>query len=109
MITATKKPKTVVMFIKKNLKTNYGDVELKVPCGDRNRELEPQIVKKQQSTLTGDIEDKIIYMYAKGMTTNDIESHIQKIYSLYCPILRLVVLPTESSLWSEICLNQTGV
>jgi Transposase and inactivated derivatives len=68
---------------RKNLKTSYGDVELKVPR-DRNGEFEPQLVKKQQSTLTGDIEDKIISMYAKGMTTSDIESHIQEIYGLDC-------------------------
>ena len=68
---------------RKNLKTSYGDVELKIPR-DRNGEFEPQLVKKQQSTLTGDIEDKIISMYAKGMTTSDIESHIQEIYGLDC-------------------------
>ena len=68
---------------RKNLKTSYGDVELKVPR-DRNGEFEPQLVRKQQSTLTGDIEDKIISMYAKGMTTSDIESHIQEIYGLDC-------------------------
>lgn len=67
----------------KRLKTSYGDVELKVPR-DRNGDFEPQLVKKQQNTLTGDIEEKIISMYAKGMTTGDIESHIQEIYGLEC-------------------------
>lgn len=67
----------------KTLKTSYGDVDIKVPR-DRAGEFEPQLVKKQQNTLTGDIEEKIISMYAKGMTTGDIESHIQEIYGLEC-------------------------
>ena len=66
---------------KKTLKTSFGDMEIEVPR-DRNGEFEPQIVKKQQTTLSGDIEEKIISMYAKGMTTGDIESHIQEIYGL---------------------------
>jgi len=70
-------------YSSKTLKTSYGDVDIKVPR-DRNGEFEPQLVKKQQSTLTGDIEEKIISMYAKGMTTGDIESHIQEIYGLEC-------------------------
>jgi len=70
-------------YSSKNLKTSYGDVEVKVPR-DRNGEFEPQLVKKQQTTLSGDIEEKIISMYAKGMTTSDIESHIQEIYGLEC-------------------------
>lgn len=67
----------------KTLKTSFGDVDIKVPR-DRAGEFEPQLVKKQQNTLTGDIEEKIISMYAKGMTTGDIESHIQEIYGLEC-------------------------
>jgi len=67
----------------KTLKTSYGDTEIKVPR-DRNGDFEPQLIKKQQTTLTGDIEEKIISMYAKGMTTSDIETHIQDIYGLEC-------------------------
>lgn len=66
---------------KKTMKTSFGDMELDIPR-DRNGEFEPQIVRKQQTTLSGDIEEKIISMYAKGMTTGDIESHIQEIYGL---------------------------
>lgn len=65
----------------KRVKSSYGDMEIKVPR-DRQGEFEPQLVKKQQTTLTGDIEEKILSMYAKGMTTGDIESHIQEIYGL---------------------------
>jgi len=70
-------------YSSKTLKTSYGDVDIKIPR-DRNGEFEPQLVKKQQTTLTGDIEEKIISMYAKGMTTSDIEAHIQQIYGLEC-------------------------
>ena len=70
-------------FSKKTLKTSFGETAIKVPR-DRNGEFEPQLVKKNQTTLTGDIEEKILSMYAKGMTTSDIESHIQEIYGLEC-------------------------
>lgn len=65
----------------KTMKTSFGDVEIAVPR-DRECEFEPQIIKKQQTTLTGDIEEKILSMYAKGMTTNDISDHILDIYGL---------------------------
>ena len=70
-------------YSKKTLKTSFGETEIKVPR-DRNGEFEPQLVKKNQTTLTGDIEEKIISMYAKGMTTGDIEAHIKDIYGLEC-------------------------
>ena len=70
-------------YSKKTLKTSFGETEIKVPR-DRDGEFEPQLVKKNQTTLTGDIEEKILSMYAKGMTTSDIESHIQDIYGLEC-------------------------
>lgn len=70
-------------FSKKTLKTSFGDTDISVPR-DRNGDFEPQIVKKNQTTLTGDIEEKIISMYAKGMTTKDIETHIMDIYGLDC-------------------------
>lgn len=70
-------------YSKKTLKTSFGETEIKVPR-DRNGEFEPRLIKKNQTTLTGDIEEKILSMYAKGMTTSDIESHIQEIYGLEC-------------------------
>ena len=68
-------------YSKKTLKTSFGEMEIKIPR-DRDGEFEPQLVKKNQTTLTGDIEEKIISMYAKGMTTSDIEAHIKDIYGL---------------------------
>lgn len=67
----------------KTLKTSFGDAIIDIPR-DRNGEFEPQIIKKNQTILTSDIEEKIISMYAKGMTTKDIETHIRDIYGLEC-------------------------
>lgn len=66
---------------RKTMKTSFGDVEIAVPR-DRSGEFEPQLVKKQQTSIAGDIEEKILSMYAKGMSTNDISAHVQEIYGL---------------------------
>ena len=65
----------------KTLKTSFGEVDIDVPR-DRKGEFEPQLVKKQQTSLSGDIEEKILSMYANGMTTRDIDAHIRKIYGI---------------------------
>ncbi len=49
-------------YSKKTLKTSFGETEIKVPR-DRDGEFEPQLVKKNQTTLTSDIEEKTISMY----------------------------------------------
>lgn len=68
-------------YSSKTMKTSFGDVEIAVPR-DRNAEFEPQLVKKQQTSLSQDIEEKILSMYAKGMSQNDISAHILEIYGL---------------------------
>ena len=65
----------------KTLRTSFGDVEVAVPR-DRKGEFEPQLLKKNQTSISQDIEEKILSMYAKGMTTGDIEAHIQNIYGV---------------------------
>ena len=65
----------------KIMHTSYGDMELDIPR-DRKGEFEPQIIKKYQNTVTQDMEEKIISMYAKGMTTGDIESHMRELYDI---------------------------
>ena len=49
---------------------------------DRKAEFEPQIIRKNETSISWDIEEKIISMYAKGMTTNDISAHIEDIYGI---------------------------
>ncbi len=66
-------------YSSKRLKSSAGEIEVNVPR-DRNGEYEPQVIKKHQNTIGQDLEAKIISMYAKGMTTSDIESHIEEIY-----------------------------
>ena len=56
-------------------------MEIAVPR-DRKAEFEPQIIRKNETLISWDIEEKIISMYAKGMTTNDISAHIEDIYGI---------------------------
>lgn len=65
----------------KSVRSSFGEIALSVPR-DRKGEFEPQMVKKHQTSLSGDIEEKILSMYAKGMSTSDIEAHIRDIYGL---------------------------
>lgn len=65
----------------KTLRTSFGDVDVSVPR-DRKGEFGPQILKKNQTSVSQDIEEKILSMYAKGMTTADIEAHIRDIYGI---------------------------
>ncbi len=52
---------------KKTMHTSYGDMDVAIPR-DRNGEYEPRLIKKYQNTVTQDMEEKILSMYAKGMT-----------------------------------------
>ena len=68
-------------YSEKTQTSSLGGIEIQVPR-DRKGEFEPQIVKEHQTTLSGDIKEKILSMYAKGMSTSDIEAHIREIYGL---------------------------
>ncbi|WP_421617884.1 IS256 family transposase [Brevibacillus sp. TJ4] len=67
-------------YSKKKVRSEYGDVDIQVPR-DRASEFEPTIVKKNQTNVTG-IEDQIIAMYAKGVSTRDIQDHLQQLYGI---------------------------
>ncbi len=64
----------------KTVKTKFGEMEIGVPR-DRNGEFEPQVVPKNKRDISG-IEDKVISLYARGMSTRDIHSQIQDIYGI---------------------------
>lgn len=66
---------------KKTLRTSMGKVEIDIPR-DRNGDFEPKILPKNQTSISQDMESKIISMYAKGMSVSDIENHIRDIYGL---------------------------
>lgn len=62
----------------KRVNSSYGSMDIDVPQ-DRKSTFEPQIVKKRQKDIS-DIDQKIISMYAKGMTTRQISETIEDIY-----------------------------
>lgn len=65
---------------KKNLKSEFGDFEFETPR-DRKGEFEPIIVPKNTRDVSG-IEDKIISLYARGLTTREINEQIQDLYGI---------------------------
>lgn len=67
---------------KKRIRSNYGEFEIEVPQ-DRKSEFDPKVVKKRQKDIS-EIDQKIIGMYAKGMTTRQISDQIEEIYGFEC-------------------------
>ncbi len=64
----------------KKLRTSAGETSIQVPR-DRNGDFEPQVVKKQVAN-TNELEDKIIGMYAKGMSVRDIQETLKELYGV---------------------------
>ena len=67
---------------KKNVRSTYGEFQVEVPQ-DRNSTFDPQIVKKRQKDIS-EIDQKIINMYARGLTTRQISEQIEEIYGFEC-------------------------
>ena len=65
----------------KKVRSSFGELLLSVPR-DREDEFEPVVVEKHSRELSSDIENKIISMYSKGMSTRDISDHIKDIYGM---------------------------
>jgi putative transposase len=64
----------------KTLKSQYGEIEVDIPR-DRNGNFEPKIIPKYQRDISG-IEEKVISLYARGMSTRDIHDQLQDIYGI---------------------------
>jgi putative transposase len=64
----------------KTIKGDFGEMEIEVPR-DRNSEFDPTIIGKHQTHFDG-FDDKIISMYARGMSTRDIQGHLKEIYQI---------------------------
>ena len=64
----------------KTIKGDFGRLPIEVPR-DRNSSFEPQIIAKGQTRFTG-FDDKILSMYARGMTVREIQSHLEEIYQV---------------------------
>lgn len=62
----------------KTVRTGTEDVDLEIPR-DRNGDFEPQLVRKHQHRLPG-FDDKVLALYARGMTTRDIQGHLRELY-----------------------------
>jgi len=67
-------------YSKRNVVSSMGEIGLDIPR-DRKGEFEPQIVKKNQTDISN-IEDQVLSMYAKGMTTRDISDHLKTVYGV---------------------------
>ena len=63
---------------KKLIQSTHGPIEIEVPR-DRKSEFEPKLIKKRERHISS-FDDKIISMYARGMTTRDIQGHIKELY-----------------------------
>ncbi|MCP4393938.1 MAG: IS256 family transposase [Alphaproteobacteria bacterium] len=68
-------------YSKKTVKSASGSFELETPR-DRTGEFEPQLVKKNQTKLSEEIDSKIFSLYSHGMSYRDIKTHIAEIYGL---------------------------
>lgn len=64
----------------KSVRSEYGEIDLQVPR-DREGEHNPLIVKKHQKSVTG-IEDQVLALYAKGVSTREIQDHLQQLYGV---------------------------
>lgn len=67
-------------YSRKNVKSQYGEFSIDIPR-DRKGEFEPVVVPKYQRDISG-IEEKIISLYARGMTTRDIHDQLQDLYGI---------------------------
>jgi len=65
---------------RKNLKGDFGELAIEIPR-DRHGSFEPQIVAKHQTRWTG-FDDKIISLYARGLTVREIQSHLEELYGV---------------------------
>ena len=64
----------------KTVRGDFGEIQINTPR-DRNGTFEPQVVKKRESNL-GNFSDKIISLYARGMTTREIQEHLEQMYEI---------------------------
>ena len=65
----------------KNLKSSFGDIEI-FPPRDRDGSFDPQTVAKRQRVLPGDLDEKILALYSRGLSYRDIRSQIEEIYGV---------------------------
>jgi len=64
----------------KKVRGDFGEVEIETPR-DREASFEPALIKKRQSSV-GNFSDKIVSLYARGLTTREIEEHLREMYQI---------------------------
>lgn len=64
----------------KTVRSEFGEIDIQIPR-DREGEHDPLIVKKHQKNVTG-IEDQVLALYAKGVSTRDIQDHLERLYGI---------------------------
>jgi len=67
---------------RKTLKTSSGNVQIETPR-DRAGTFDPQLVKKNQSSISAEIEAKILSMYGRGLSYRDISEHVEEMYGIH--------------------------
>ena len=67
-------------YSSKNVRSSFGDVDIDIPR-DRNAEFQPKIIKKYETVCT-ELDKKVISLYAKGMSTSDIQAEIEDLYGI---------------------------
>ena len=65
---------------RKTIRGDFGEAEIETPR-DRDGSFNPQIIKKRQSSV-GNFADKVVSLYARGMTTREIEEHLKEMYGI---------------------------
>ena len=83
---------------RKTLKGDFGEVEIEVPR-DREGEFEPQIVGKHQRRFDG-FDQKILSMYARGMSTREIQGHLKEIYGV--EVSPSLISTVTDAVWEEV-------
>ena len=87
---------------RKKLKGEFGELELETPR-DRKGTFEPKIVGKHQTRWTG-FDDKILSMYARGMTTREIQAHLEEIYAV--EVSPALISSVTEAVQDEVCAWQ---
>ena len=88
----------------KTVKGEFGEITVETPR-DRNSSFEPQILKKHQTRWDG-FDDKILSMYSRGMTTREIQGHLQEMYGV--EVSPTLISEVTDAVMEEVKGWQTG-
>jgi putative transposase len=88
----------------KTVKGEFGEMVVQTPR-DRNATFEPQILKKHQTRLDG-FDEKILSMYARGMSTREIQGHVEEMYGV--EVSPALVSQVTEAVVEELKAGKTG-